>query len=63
MKIGQEEMISLGEDMCKILYDYFLNVFTNGDRHIVLVCKQIFRGEESEKLKDVEINRELVVKK
>ena len=27
LKIGQEEMVSLGEDMCKVLNDYFLSVF------------------------------------
>ena len=62
LKIGQEEMVSLGEDMCKVLIDYFLSVFTKDDKHKVPVCKQIFRGEESEKLRDVEKTRELVVK-
>ena len=46
MKIGQEEMVSLGEDMCKVLNYYFLSVFTKEDKHIVLVCEQIFRGKE-----------------
>ena len=62
LKIGQEEMVSLWEDMCKVLNDYFLSVFTKEDKHIVPVCEQIFRGEENEKLNDVEITRELVVK-
>ena len=61
MEIGQE-MVNLGEDMCKILDDYFFGVFTKEDKHIVPVSEQIFRGEENEKLKDVEITRELVVK-
>ena len=62
LKIGQEEMVSLEEDMCKVLSYYFLSVFTKDDKHIVPVCEQIFRGEESEKLKDVELTRELVVR-
>ena len=36
------------------------SVFTKEDKNIVPVCEQIFR-EESEKLIDVEVTRELVV--
>ena len=62
LKLGQEEMVSSGEDMDKVLNDYFLSVFTKEDKNIVPVCLQIFRGEESEKLIDVEVTRELVVR-
>ena len=62
LKISQEEMVSLGEEMSKVLNDYFLSVFTKEDKNIVLVCEQIFRGKESEKLKDVELTKELVVR-
>ena len=48
LKIGQEEMVSFAEDMCKVLNCYFLNVFTKEDKHIVPVYEQIFREEESE---------------
>ena len=36
--------------------------FTKEDNNIVPVCEQIFRGEESEKLIDDEVTRELVVR-
>ena len=49
LKIGEEEMVSSGEVMCKILNYYFLSVFTK-DKHIVPVSEQIIRREESEKL-------------
>ena len=62
MKLGQEEMFSSEEDMGKVLNDYFLSVFTKEDKNIVSVCEQIFRGEEREKLIDVEVTRELVVR-
>ena len=48
--------------MGKVLNDYFLSVFTKEDKNIIPVCKQIFSGEESEKLIDVEVTRELVVR-
>ena len=51
-------MVSLRKNMSKILNVYFLSGFTK--ENIVLVNKQIFRGME--KLKDVEIIRELAVK-
>ena len=55
-------MLSSREDMCKVLNDYFLSVFTKEDKNIAPVCEQIFREEESEKLIDVEVTRELVVR-
>ena len=55
LKLGQEEMVSSGEDMGKILNDYFLSVFTKDNKNIVPVCEQIFSG-------DVEVTRELVVR-
>ena len=50
------------EVLCKILNDYFLSILTKEDRHIIPVSEQISRVVENEKLKDVEITRELVVK-
>ena len=41
LKIGQEEMVSLGEDMCKVI-NYLSSVFTEEDKHIVSVTEQIF---------------------
>ena len=57
LKIDEEEMVSLGEDMRKALNGYFSSVFTKEDKHTVPVCEEIFRGEESKKLKDVEVTR------
>ena len=34
LKIGQEEIVSLEEDMCKVLNDYFFKCFfTKEDKH------------------------------
>ena len=65
LKLGQEEMVSSGEDMGKVLNGYFLSVLTFLLRKTkpVPVCEQIFRGTESKKLIDVEVTRELVVRK
>ena len=62
LELGQEEMVSSGENMSKVLKDYFLSVFTKENKNIVPVCEQIFSGEVSEKLIDVEVTRELVVR-
>ena len=56
-------MVNLREDMCKFPNDYFLSVFTKEDKSIVPVCEQKSREEESEKLIDVEVARELMVRK
>ena len=55
-------MVSSGEDIGKVLNDYFLSVFTKEDKNIVPICEQIFSGKESEKLIDVEVTREFVVR-
>ena len=39
LKLGQEEMVSSGKDMGKVLNDYFLSVFTKEDKNIVPVCE------------------------
>ena len=62
LKLGQEEMVSSGEDMGKVFNECFLSAFAKKDKNFHPVCRQIFRGEESEKLIDVKVTKELVVR-
>ena len=56
------EIIMKDEQMCTILNDYFLSVFTKEDVENVPIPQQMFQGTENDKLLDV-IKKDMVQKK
>ncbi len=57
----EAEIIESGEDMSKLLNDYFLKVFTRENQDTIPV-REVFQGEDNEKLRDVIITRQGVLK-
>ena len=62
LKTEAGEIIESGEDMCKLLNDYFLSVFTRENQDTIPVREEVFQGEDNEKLRDVIITRQVVQK-
>ncbi len=56
------EIIESGEEMSKLLNDYFLSVFNRENQDTIPLGKEVFRGEENDKLRDVIITRQVVQK-
>ena len=50
------------EQMCTVLNDYFLSVFTKEDVEYVLIPQQMFHGTENDKLLDIVIKKDIVQK-
>ena len=62
LKTEPGEIIESGEDMSKLLNDYFLLVFTRENQDTIPVREEVFQGEDNEKLRDVIITRQVVQK-
>ena len=56
------EIIIKGEQMCIVLNDYFLSVFTKDDVENVPIPQQMFYGTENDKLLDIIIKKDMVQK-
>ncbi len=61
LKTEAGQVIESGEDMSKLLNDYFLSVFTR-EKQDTIPEGEVFQGEDNEKLRDVTITREVVQK-
>ena len=60
LRAGDGELVNSGEEMSKIMNEYFLTVFTKETLHSMPGCEQVFRGEGGEKLIDIPITKEIV---
>ncbi len=54
-------IIESGEEMSKLLNDYFLSVYTRENQDTIPVGEEVFQGDENEKLRDVIITRHFLV--
>ena len=55
-------LIEKGEEISKELNKYFLSVFTQEEPDSELELEHIFRGQEADKLSDINIDKEMVRK-
>ena len=53
-------MIMKNEQMCTVLNDYFLSVFTKEDVENVPIAQQMFHGTENDQLLDIVIKKDMV---
>ena len=60
LKTANGELVSSGEEISKILNEYFLTVFTQENMQEMPVSEQMFRANDNEKLIDIFINKEIV---
>ena len=57
LKNDKGEMIMKDEQMCTVLNDYFLSVFTKEDVGNVPIPQQMFHGTENDQLLDIVIKK------
>ena len=62
LKNYRREMIMNDEQICTILSDYFLSVFTKEDVENVPISQQMFHGTENDKLLDIVFKKDIVGK-
>ena len=60
LRIGDGELVNSGEEMSKIMNEYFLTVFTQETVQDVPEAEQVFNGEENDKLVDIIITKDIV---
>lgn len=60
MNTNTGELVENGEDMSKMLNDYFLSVFTQENLTTIPERVQVYEGEDNDKLRDVTITRQVV---
>ncbi len=53
LKTEAREIIESGEDMSKLLNDYFLSVFSRENQDTIPVGEVVFQGQDYEKLRNV----------
>ena len=63
LKNDRGEIIMKNEQMCTVLTDYFLSVFTKQDVENVPIPQQMFHGTENDKLLDIVIKKDMVQNK
>ena len=62
LKSDRGEMVMMDEQMCTVLNDYFISVFTK-DVENVLIPQQMFYGTENDQLLDIVIKKDMVQQK
>ena len=60
LRISDGELVNSGEEMSKIMNEYFLTVFTQETVQDVPEAEQVFNGEENDKLVDIIITKDIV---
>ena len=60
LKAADGNIVSSGEEMSKIMNEYFLTVFTQEKVQDIPESEQVFNGEEAEMLTDITITKEIV---
>ena len=60
LKNDRGEMMMKDEQMCTVLNDYFLSVFTEEDVENVPIPQQMFHGAENDQLLDIVIKKDMV---
>ena len=55
-------MVSSGEEMGRIMNNYFLGVFTQENTQVVPQSEQMYKGDEAGRLTDVDLTKEIVMK-
>ena len=63
LKNARGQIIIKNEQMCIVLNDYFLSVFTKEDVENVPIPQQMFHGTENDKLLDIVIKKDMVQQK
>ena len=60
LKTADGELATTGEEMSKILNEYFLTVFTEENTQVMRNCEEIFRVGDDQKLIDITVSKEIV---
>ena len=63
LKNDRGEIIMKDEQICTVLKDYFLSIFTKEDVENVPISQQMFHGTENDQLLDIVIKKDMVQQK